>query len=89
MPAENVSLPYRPDPAKCCEACAFGGGHHALWCPEGKAAAAVRDGAAHRDDFLKSVIFSPAEALAASVDYWAKEKLRNHEEYWRLGHEEV
>ena len=27
------SNPYRPDPAKCCEACVFGGKLHALWCP--------------------------------------------------------
>ena len=27
-----VSFPYHPDPAKCCEACAFGRGEHAPWC---------------------------------------------------------
>lgn len=28
----NRSNPYRPDPAKCCERCAFGRGEHASWC---------------------------------------------------------
>lgn len=27
-----TSRPYHPDPAKCCEACAFGRGEHAAWC---------------------------------------------------------
>ncbi len=26
------SRPYHPDPAQCCEACAFGRGDHAEWC---------------------------------------------------------
>jgi hypothetical protein len=29
-----TSRPYQPNPAKCCEACAFGGGNHAHWCKE-------------------------------------------------------
>jgi hypothetical protein len=29
----NRSNPYRPDPAKCCEACIFSGCDHAEWCP--------------------------------------------------------
>jgi hypothetical protein len=29
---ELTSRPYRPDPEKCCEACAFGRGPHAAWC---------------------------------------------------------
>lgn len=29
------SLPYRPDPAKCCDGCCFGGkNRHAEWCPQ-------------------------------------------------------
>ena len=28
------SRPYKPNPARCCEACAFGRGEHALWCPQ-------------------------------------------------------
>jgi hypothetical protein len=27
------SNPYHPDPEKCCEACVFGSGQHAVWCP--------------------------------------------------------
>ena len=27
-----VSRPYRLDPGKCCEACAFGRGEHETWC---------------------------------------------------------
>jgi hypothetical protein len=26
------SNPYKPNPAKCCEACVFGRGEHADWC---------------------------------------------------------
>ena len=34
MPSEPiVSRPYRPG-EKCCEACVFGSGKHALWCEE-------------------------------------------------------
>ena len=29
-----VSRPYRP--AACCEACVFGRGEHAEWCPTGR-----------------------------------------------------
>lgn len=27
------SRPYKPDPAKCCEACIFGRGEHSGFCP--------------------------------------------------------
>lgn len=27
------SRPYKPDPEKACEACIFGAGEHAEWCP--------------------------------------------------------
>ena len=27
-----VSRQYKPNPAKCCEACVFGRGEHAAWC---------------------------------------------------------
>ena len=34
MPADPiVSRPYSPG-EKCCEACVFGSGEHALWCEE-------------------------------------------------------
>ena len=26
------SNPYHPDPDKCCTACVFGTGEHAIWC---------------------------------------------------------
>lgn len=29
-----TSRPYKPDPEKCCERCAFGRGNHAIWCAE-------------------------------------------------------
>jgi DNA gyrase inhibitor GyrI len=32
--ADLQSRPYKPDPAACCEACVFGRGKHAEWCPE-------------------------------------------------------
>jgi len=28
----NRSNPYKPDPARCCEACVFGRGEHAAFC---------------------------------------------------------
>jgi hypothetical protein len=28
-----TSRPYKPNPEKCCEACAFGAKEHAIWCP--------------------------------------------------------
>lgn len=30
--SDITSRPYHPDPAQCCEACAFGRGEHAEWC---------------------------------------------------------
>jgi hypothetical protein len=42
--ADLQSRVYRPDPAKCCEACAFGGGKHAHWCPERRVAEMKADG---------------------------------------------
>ena len=48
---------YRPDPAKCCEACAFGDGRHAYWCPEKKAMECQRDGEAHRDPLCRACLF--------------------------------
>jgi hypothetical protein len=30
--SDLMSRPYKPDPARCCEACAFGRGEHAEWC---------------------------------------------------------
>jgi hypothetical protein len=35
--SELISSPYKPKEAYCCERCAFGGGNHAVWCPERKA----------------------------------------------------
>jgi hypothetical protein len=32
--AEITSLPYRPDPELCCDACVFGTKKHAEWCPK-------------------------------------------------------
>ncbi len=29
----NRSNPYHPNPEKCCEACIFGSGEHAPFCP--------------------------------------------------------
>jgi hypothetical protein len=31
---EIVSRRYQPNPDKCCEACVFGRGEHAAWCPK-------------------------------------------------------
>jgi hypothetical protein len=31
--SDLMSRPYKPDPAIACEACVFGRGVHALWCP--------------------------------------------------------
>jgi hypothetical protein len=45
----NHSNPYRPDAAKCCEACVFGRGEHETWCDQAKVASIF-----HHDDFLKS-----------------------------------
>lgn len=30
--SDLVSRPYKPDAARCCEACVFGRGEHAAWC---------------------------------------------------------
>lgn len=32
--SEITSKPYQPDPEQCCEACVFGTGEHAWFCPE-------------------------------------------------------
>jgi len=31
--SDFTSRVYRPDPEQCCEACVFGRGVHAEWCP--------------------------------------------------------
>ena len=31
--ADLMSRPYQPNPDYCCEACVFGRGEHAEWCP--------------------------------------------------------
>jgi len=33
--SDLISMPYKPDTAKCCEACVFGTGAHADWCRAG------------------------------------------------------
>ena len=43
-----VSRVYRPSPAKCCEACAFGAGKHQAWCP-----VALNAEGHHHDDCLR------------------------------------
>jgi hypothetical protein len=55
MTSDLVSRVYRPDPAKCCEACAFGRGNHAPWCPEGRVQAMKADG--RRDPLCRACLF--------------------------------
>lgn len=55
--SELNSLPYRPTTAKCCDACVFGRGQHAIWCSVVLDRLSIR----HADDFLRThPVFSDA-----------------------------